>query len=159
MRTTPRSFLEVFVRPNYWDYCACPDDIRLGFNAAVPAFQLADIYLTFYRKENPGVVRPWTKTVDLLKHLSEIEPSFLTVQSVATAYKHLYPKADHYEIGSPGALWKVSFPDDAMQLEADWSADKVDVLVRRRDGSVVSLSEALEKVVEQMWPTFLPAEQ
>jgi hypothetical protein len=84
MRTTPRSFYELFVLPNYCDYKERSDDARLGFNAAVSAFQLADVFHAFYSCADPSMVRRWPTLKSLLIHLSEIEPHFLTVQSLAT---------------------------------------------------------------------------
>src|SRR5687767_4999447 len=76
MRTTPLSFYGLFVVPNYWDYRAKPHDARLGFNAAVSAFQLADIFFAFYRREDPEVIRRWKEPKNLHLHLSAIEPYF-----------------------------------------------------------------------------------
>lgn len=158
MRTTPHSYYELFVRPNFWDYLETPDDARLGFNAAVSAFQLADVFHAFYTREDPEIVRPWKKPKSLHIHLSKLEPHYLTVQSVATVYKHLYAKGGHYEVGSPGAVWGLSIPGEEIELESDWEGSASDVLVRRRDGSTVSLTLALGKVVDEMWPGFLPDE-
>ncbi len=36
--TTPQSFYEMFVVPNFDDYLKEPDNIRLGFDASVSAF-------------------------------------------------------------------------------------------------------------------------
>ena len=49
-RTTPHSYYKLFVVPIFEDYLRAADDIRLGFNASVPAFQLADVMHTFYSK-------------------------------------------------------------------------------------------------------------
>jgi hypothetical protein len=158
MRTTPRSFYELFVQPNYWDYEETPDDVRRGFNAALSAFQLADVFYAFYSREEPEVVRHWPKLKDFHIHLSQIEPHFRTVQSVATVYKHLYATGGHYEVGSPGAVWGVSIPNEEIELESEWRGSEADVLVKRRDGTTVSLTLALRKVVDEMWPGVLPNE-
>lgn len=157
MRTTPRSFYELFVIPNMEDYRGQPDDVRLGFNAALSAFQLADIFYAFYQRERPAVVSRWTKLKDLHIHLTSVEPCYLTVQSVATVYKHLYANHGHYEVGTPGALWGVSLPRAEVKLESTWG-DATDVLVKRRKGDTVSLMNALNRVVDEMWPNFLPQE-
>jgi hypothetical protein len=44
----------------------------------------------------PSRVVAWPRKDDFLKHLANQDPSFLTVQSVATAYKHLYPRGTFY---------------------------------------------------------------
>jgi hypothetical protein len=158
MRTTPRSFYELFVQPNYSDYRETPDDARGGFNAVVSAFQLADIFYAFYSREDPKVIQAWPTLKSLHIHLAKIEPHFLTVQSVATVYKHLYAKGGHYVVGSPGAVWGLSIPNEEIELESEWQGSEGDVIVRRRDGTTVSLSLALGKVVDEMWPAFLPNE-
>jgi len=158
MRTTPRSFYELFVRPNYWDFQEVPDDARRAFNAAVSAFQLADVFYNFYSREKPSAVSQWPKLKLLHIHLANIEPSFLTVQSVATVYKHLYAKGGHYVVGSPAAVWGVTIPDGEVELISDWQDEKADVLVKRLDGTTVSLSSELENVVNKMWDGFLPSE-
>lgn len=159
MRTTPRSFYHLFVRPNFWDFQKTPDDARLGFNAAVSAFQLADIFHAFYTREDLTIIKPWLTIKSLLIHLSTTEPHFLTVQSVATVYKHLYARGGHYEVGSPGAIWGLTLPSEGVNISTDWGAETADVLVHKRDGSVASLTQALDRVVEHMWPNFLPDEE
>src|SRR5258707_172709 len=126
MRTTPRSFYALFVRPNHRDYKETPDDARRGFNAAVSAFQLADIFHVFYSREDPAILRPWPTLKSLLIHLSAMEPHFLTIQSVATVYKHLYAKGGHYEVGSPGAVWGVSIPSEEIELISEWRDNEAD---------------------------------
>ncbi|TIP20150.1 hypothetical protein [Mesorhizobium sp.] len=158
MRTTPRSFFHLFVEPNFEDYLQEAHDVRRGMNAAVSAFQMADIFYAFYSRENRSVITQWPKPKDLIKHLCDLEPSFLTVQSVATVYKHLYAREGFYEVNSPGAVWGVQIPGEKIELESDFQDGRVDILVRRRDNSVVSLTNALRRVVNDMWPAFLPEE-
>jgi hypothetical protein len=157
MRTTPRSYYELFVEPDYRDYEQTPDDVRRGFHAALSAFQLADVFYAFYSREDPEVVRHWPSLQSLHIHLSKIEPHFLTVQSVATVYKHLYAKGGHYQVGSPAAVWGLSIPNEEIELESEWRG-REDVIVKRRDGTTVSLTLALRKVVGEMWPALLPNE-
>jgi hypothetical protein len=70
-------------------------------------------------------------------------------------YKHLYAPAGHYTVGSRAAIWGVSIPSAEVVQESLVGEDG-DVLVHRRDGSTVSLCDALEKVVEGMWPKIIP---
>ena len=156
MKTTPYSFYELFVYPNYEDYVKLPGNVRLGFNAALSAFQMTDIFLNYYQRENPDVVALWsgrTGKKKLLEKLCENQPHFLTIQSVATVYKHLYVNDGFYTVGSPAALWGVRISDQFPSLEYD--CEREDVIVSRTDGSQVSLRLALEEVVESMWPDFL----
>lgn len=127
-------------------------DIRRGFNACLSAFQLADVTVTFYRRNNPTKLR-WGSTKTFIKHLCNVEPRFLTVQSVATVYKHLYPRDTFYEVSSPAELHILHVPS------LDLSSGPSDVAVRRKNGAEVLLTEVLTKVVREMWPSvFLPDE-
>lgn len=155
MRTTPDSFYEMFVQLNFEDYKKTPYDIRIGYNAALSAFQLTDIFYAFYGRENSKRLESWKTKKDLLKYLSEIEPYFRTIQSVATVYKHLHAKGSHYDMETTGSC--VSIGTSGMQLDSDCRDG--DVMIIRRDGTKVSLKLALEKVVNEMWPNFLRSQQ
>jgi hypothetical protein len=155
MRTTPRSYYELFVWPNYWEYMETPFDVRRAFNASISAFQMADIFYGFYKRHDREVVKLWPTKRDFLLHLGKTEPQFLTVQSVATAYKHLYPTGEHYVIGSPGSLVGLQAPN-GVRLRVNSGGERADVIVRRRDKTRVSLKRALQKVVDEMWPAVLP---
>jgi hypothetical protein len=157
MRTTPHSFYKHFVLPNFRDYVQRPDDIRLGFNAAVPAFQLADIMWSFYEREDPAVINAWPSPKAFLSHLTHREPYFRTVRSVANAYKHLYfepKKASFYEITSPGDVFVVETKD--IELLSESYDERALVIVNRKDGTQVVLKTALEAVVLRLWPSVMP---
>lgn len=157
MKTTPNSYFELFVQPNYRDFLDSRDDARLGFNASVPAYQLADVFYFYHeRKDQAALSELWPTKKAFLAELSEREPKFKTVQSVVAVYKHLYAADNgHYEVGSPGAIWGLSFPDFDTALQSEWRGVQGDVLVRKRDGKESSLSDALEAVVVRMWPEIL----
>ena len=161
-RMTPMTYYDVFVIRNLDDYEEMPHDIRRGMNASVSAFQLADVTLEYYWKHDPSKLDPWQNNKELLlKDLCKREPAFLTVQSVATAYKHLYTRDSRnvvYEIESGGALTSFHAPDDDVEMDSDWSNDASDVIVLRRDGSRASLRGALKSVVHDLWPKILPPE-
>jgi hypothetical protein len=53
-RTTPWSFYELFVLPNLGDFLDDRTSIRKAVNAAVSAFQLADIMYKFYERNGPA---------------------------------------------------------------------------------------------------------
>jgi hypothetical protein len=156
-RTTPHAFFEYFVEENYCDFCECVTDIRLGFNASVTAFQMADVYWEFYKKHDPSKVESWPKLCDFHKYLSEREPLFLTVQSVATAYKHLYPKrGSFYEIGSPMALEGIIY--NGGKIKIVWGeGGNSGVIVNRRGADPVLLIDALKAVLD-LWRSLLPPE-
>jgi hypothetical protein len=155
-RTTPYTYYEQFVVPNFDDYLDRPGDIRRGFNACLTASQLADIMFAYYMREDPSKLLQWKHLRQFRIDLCSREPSFKTVQSVATSYKHLHARGAHYEIDSGGSLDSVSIRAIG-SLDVDWS-DVLDVRVRRRDGSEASLTSALEAVVRKLWPLVLPRE-
>jgi len=159
-RTTPRSYYDIFVYPNFKDYLDHPSDIRFGFNACVPAFHLADVMFEYYGVGNlPSKVSRCTNMKTLHKRLTRLNRAFLTIESIATAYKHLHPKGSFYEIGSPMALWGLTLPAANLDLSS-MGKDRLleDVIVRRKRGRDVSLTKALTAVVEDLWPSILPQE-
>lgn len=160
-RTTPQSYYKLFVVANFEDYVRIPDDIRLGFNASLPAFQLADVMHTFYSDEDRSKISQWPKIENFYEHLKKLVPAFATIQSVANAYKHLRLKNSRYEIGSPGALWSLTLPSDEIDLASSWDDHhpRGDIIARRKDGSKVSLTDALTAVVKDLWPSVLPPEE
>jgi len=145
------------VYPNFEDYLNHADDIRFAFNASLPAFQLADVMYEFYEHEDPSKISQWKCLVDFHKYLAEKEPAYLTIQSIATAYKHLRPKGSFYEIGSPMALWGLTLPADDLDLDSSLQGRR-DVIARRKDGTQVSVTDALTAVIN-LWPRILPEEK
>ena len=159
MTTTPNSFYNAFVVLNLEDYLETPDDVRKGFNASVAAYQLADIFwfYTTETRKDPLARKRWPKVNQLHIELGKKEPLFITIQSVATVYKHFQSWGGHIEVASPGALWSLSVPRTRIKIEAGESRD--DVMVRRTHGrSEVSLTAALKAVVYGLWPSVLPPE-
>ena len=156
--TTPLSYYDLFVVPNLRDYLNEPHDVRRGVNASISAFQLADIMYAFYRKNDPSKLKPWPSKKALLIDLRKREPLFFTIQSIATAYKHLYAytKDWEYDIETTGALVRLVVLSDNIELYTSWASG--DVLVTRKDGSQVSLKNALDLVVNKLWPYVLPLE-
>ena len=140
-RTTPCSYYRYFVEPNFQDYLQSPDDVRLGFNASLTAFQLAEVMFWFYKRNDPAVVSSWKTLRDFHSHLSGREPLFRTIQNVATVYTHLH--LYKHEIGSPGMLSGLKLANAGFEAKADWTEDGTgDVMVRRRNGTVASLTQA-----------------
>jgi hypothetical protein len=156
--TTPRDFYDFFVHPNYTEFLQTPLDIRRGFNASLSAFQQADIFYAYYKRHDPSQIRTWPSKKALLIDLGKREPHFVTVQSVAAVYKHLYAKQAHYNVGSPADLWGVGVKRGTT-VEVRWGGGNSninEVVVRRRGAKEVALVEALKAVVEQLWPQILP---
>lgn len=152
-RTTPADYYDAFVLPNYHDYRDCPGNVRRGFNACVSASQMADIFFAFYDREDPSKLAQWSTLRALRIDLCDREPYFNTIQSAATAYKHLHARGGHYEISTAGSLESVVIPAIG-SIDASWTPEP-DVVVRRRNGSQASLTAALEAVVERLWPIML----
>lgn len=159
-RTTPHTYYGAFVLPNFWDYQQIPDDVRRGFNACVAASQMTDILIAYYERENRSAISAWRKATvqlsirELRIDLCRREPLFITVQSAATAYKHLHAKGAHYDLNTAGSLESVSVPLIG-SIGINYREDERDVVVNRRDGSQVSLKAALDAVVNRMWPDIL----
>jgi hypothetical protein len=151
-RTTPYTYYEAFVFPNFEDYRERPEDIRRGFNACVAASQMADIFFYYYNENDPSRIAQWKNRTALRIDLCKREPYFNTIQSAATAYKHLHAKGGHYEVSTAGSLESVMIPAIGSM---DASYFEPDVIVRRLDASQVSLKAALEAVVERLWPSML----
>jgi hypothetical protein len=155
---TPWEYYDEFVNPNFHDFENARGDLRMAFNAAVSAFQLGDHFYRYFRRNDPRIVERWKDTRALHQYLRHIEPAFGTVQSVATAYKHLYLAAAHYDTSSPGAVRAVTLPHLGLLIEDRLHVeDPREVVVTRRDGSEVVLYDCLRRVVRNMWPQVMPS--
>jgi hypothetical protein len=151
-KTTPWDYWQCFVRGNYEDFAESPGDVRRGFNACVSAFSLVDIFYNYCERHDALKIAKWGTSTQLVKHLCAIDEYFITIQSVATVYKHLYPNADFYEVGSPGSLEGVAYRD--IDIATEW-ADPPAVVVKRKDKSRILLQPALDSVVNKTWPNIL----
>jgi len=69
-KTTPWKYYNFFVEPNYYDFVNDEGSITRGFNACVPAFQLADVFYRYYARHDPTKILDWKKPKDLHIHLS-----------------------------------------------------------------------------------------
>src|SRR5690348_3724322 len=87
------------------------------------------LFLHYYRKHGPSRVDSWPRNVHFLKYLSDRDPNFLTIQSIATAYKHLYPHGEFHEIGSPMALEGVLYRAGETEVKHDWEEGGGEVVV------------------------------
>jgi hypothetical protein len=116
------------------------------------------IFQTDSAKNEPSKISRWSDTTAFQVYLVEREPLFQTIQSVATVFKHLHTyERSYYEIGSPGALWGLTAIGADVALRSAWEAlTRGDVFARRKDGTIVSMTEALNAVVYSIWPDVLP---
>jgi hypothetical protein len=151
-RTTPLTYYEQFVVPNYEDYLVRAGDIRLCLNACVTASQLADVVIAYCRAEDPARIASWNTPRALRIELRRRDPYFNTIHSAATAYKHLHAIGDHYQFATTGSLQSVSVRHFGRM---DVTYPQRDVIVWIKNGALVSLNAALEAVVRKLWPPFL----
>lgn len=156
-RTTPWAFYRLFVVPNYSDFADWnPGSVRHGFNASVAAFHLSDIVLEYYAREDPAKIANWPTRKRLLLYLQAEEPQFLTVQSVATVYKHFSSPHAHVEVASPADVIEAYLPKFDLLSDTDLGSGKSYVSVKRKGAmSAVSLNDALRAVLD-LWERTLP---
>lgn len=153
MSTTPAMYYWYFVVPNLDDLRQSPRDVRRAFNAAVSAFHLSDVFLEYYTKRDPSRL-PTTNREDFLKFLEGRERAFVTVQTAATVYKHLYTSSGFLDGNSPQSFAGITTGD--VTIEGVWRDSGTDaVTIKRKDNIEVSLNDALEAVVYQLWPSIL----
>lgn len=156
MGMTPREFFESFVQGNLEDCQEDPGSVRRAFNAAISASHLADHWLIFNQRHNPGVVAAFKDIGSLVEHLSEATSgAFRDVRSVANAYKHLYTDSSskhgaHSTIDSSGAISFVEHlgGSGVVKVEEQYGEASSKVVFTRRDGSTVDFLPALEQVVD-----------
>jgi hypothetical protein len=151
-RTTPVTYYEQFVVPNYEDYLERAGDIRRGLNACLTASQLADVVIAYCKAEDPARIASWNTVPALRIELCRRDPYFNVIQSAATAYKHLHAVGRHYNISTTGSLESVSVRHLGRM---DVAYPQRDVIVRLKNGAIVSLNDALEVVVRKLWPQLL----
>jgi hypothetical protein len=151
-RTTPRTYYDQFVVPNYDDYVDGGRDIRRCLNACLTASQLADVVIAYCRAEDPVRIARWPTPKELRIELCRRDPYFNVIQSAATAYKHLHAAGKHYNIGTAGSLESVSVRHFG---RIDVAYPDRDVVVRLKSGALVSMNAALDAVVRTLWLPFV----
>lgn len=164
-RTTPWIYYEYFVLPSYDDFAEDKRNVRLAFNACVAAFQTRDIFWEFCKRHDPSRIAEWTihrrdqkNVAELTRSLVDRCPDFLLIQSVATAFKHLYPSTKISVVSSPGSVVGLVNSRKGTGLHVKWG-DGVhgEVAVKLRDKRSVLLAPALQNVIK-FWRDFLPYE-
>ena len=90
---SPDEFYCGFVLEDYDDWKDTPESIRRGFHLAVSAFHLADHYFQYHARHNPAFAQKYNKLEKFQAALTQRSPAFKTIQDMAIAYKHLYPRA------------------------------------------------------------------
>jgi hypothetical protein len=157
MRTTPHVYYNLFVAPNLYDYLEAPS-INRAYNASATASYLADVMYAFYGRNDPNKISQWGSKRAFLDDLRRREKSFVIIRSIATVYRHLYTEDTQYEVPSPGPE-RIVVPALNAEIEGRDGGQRYDIIFRRRsDGTEVSLTEALNAVINKMWPAVLPRE-
>ena len=162
MDMTPKEFFESFVEGNLGDCQEDPGSVRRAFNAAISASHLADHWLTFNQRHNPGVVAAFKDIGPLVEHLSQsTSGAFRDIRSVANAYKHLYTDSSskhgaHSTIDSSGAIASVGQlgGSEIVKVKEQYGEASSKVVFTRRDGSTMDFLPALEQVVDY-WRTII----
>jgi len=163
MGMTPDIFFEQFVQGNYEDYLLNAGCIRQAFNAAISASQMADQYLTYYKKYDQSKIKLFDKIGDFVEYLSKnTNDCFRDIRSISNAYKHLYT-ADIWTVASPGVVESISFPDKKSKIKTiakEWTEDsdandiKSKVVYTRKDGQQIDFLPTLETVIK-FWEALL----
>ena len=102
---TPRRYYDEHVVPNLEDFTKNKGSVRHAQNAALAAFQLADHVHEFKKGDSNW---PYKNGSDYKRYLNGKCPSFVNVQSAATAHKHLYPTSSIVTVSSAGAFYPKS---------------------------------------------------
>lgn len=161
MGTTPAMYFYYFVLPGLHELRHKPGSVRLGFNAAVSAFHMSDVYYGYCERREPNRVARYLVMKDkrkrrdqFLRDLESREPAFRTVQAAATVYKHLYPTSPMFDGNSPQSF--SGFTSPTHHLVGAWrESGGPFVSFKRRGHTETSLNDALDRVVDRMWPDVL----
>lgn len=148
---SPDEFYCGFVLEDYDDWKDTPESIRRGFHLAVSAFHLADHYFQYHARHNPAFAQKYNKLEKFQAALTQRSPAFKTIQDMAIAYKHLYPRAT-CSIASGGSIESVSY--DGQEIEQHWQKGDgqfiAEIIIRHRDGTNTNFSVAIDSVMT-MW--------
>jgi hypothetical protein len=150
-----KGILQSFVEGNLADCQEDPGSVRRAFDAAISASHLADHWLTFNQRHNPGAVAAFKDIGPFVEHLSRsTSGAFRDTRSVANAYKHLYTDSSsmhgaHSTIDSSGAIAGVEQlgGSEIVKVEEHYEDASSKVVFTRRDGTTVDFLPALEQVV------------
>ncbi len=150
-KMNPYDYYVNFVEQNLEEWQKDRGSISKAFNVAVPAFHLTDNYFRYYHRYDKNFSKRFTKLNDFQTELSRRAKYFRTIQSMATAYKHLYTNVK-CEVASGGAIETVTIGNQTIGLHYQELNGHIAsyIEIRRRDGSVVRFDTAIEEVVG-MW--------
>lgn len=163
IKMTPEDYYEAFTLGNYYDFINDPSSIMRAFNAAVASTHLADCYYNFYKKNDPKKVIAYNKLENFLDYISnETDNYFRDINSIANAYKHLYPRnqkhPEYSTIPSTGAIESVKFIGEEVEQVFEVPVDKNSleniVVYTRRTGEQIQFKQAIETVIN-FWETII----
>ncbi len=153
---TPEEYYEAFALGNFYDFIADQSSVMRAFNAAVAASHLADCYYNFYKKNNPERVSSCTKLEYFLDYISiNTNNYFRDINSIANAYKHLYPRdKKHPEfstISSAGTIESIILINEEVKQVYEESVGKkvteYIVCYTRKTGEQIQFKQAIETVI------------
>lgn len=149
----PHKYYEIFLRPNYEDFSADEGNVRKAFNAAISIVHMTDNYFNYFKKQGDSKTSSYENLRDFQIYLSRCSPYFNDVQSIANAYKHLYPNSgnDYVTVSSGGAVSAIEVGEGDITtidgLVKDDSGNFI-VVYRKKDGAAVRLKTALDEVIK-----------
>ena len=152
---TPRRFYDDHVVPNLDEFRKNKGSDRHAQNAAGDAFHMAD-HVHEFKKRDPSW--PYKNGGDYKRYLAEKCPSFINVQSAATAHKHLYPTSRIVAVSSAGAFYpKSSIEKPTSKLGQAFSkirlyldGSSTEIFFQNRNGVEQPFLPEIENVV-RMW--------
>lgn len=155
MQMNPYDYYDIFVQPNYDDFCDDEGSVRKAFNAVVSIVHMADNYFYYFKKQNDPKVSSYGTLKNFHIYLSKQSSYFNDVQSIANAYKHLYTNSGkaYVTVASGGAVGpvkvsegEVTVIDEAQQEDTrEWV-----VIYEKKDGIKIRLKTAIDDVLK-MW--------
>lgn len=88
-RTTAHDFFDTHAVPNHEEWLAKPVDIRLGMNAVVSLYHMADHFWHAYASLDSARVFATATPAQLRSELARQHPQFALLRDVAEAHKHM----------------------------------------------------------------------
>ena len=153
MQMNPYDYYDIFVRPNYEDFCADEASVRKAFNAALSLVHMTDNYFNYFKKQADPKVAAYGSLKDFKIYLSGQSPYFNDLQSIANAYKHLYTNSGnaYVTVESGGAISAIEVENSDITvidgLEQDNSGNFI-VVYHKKDGTKVRVKTALDEVLK-----------
>jgi hypothetical protein len=164
IKMTPRKYFDAFTYANYLDFEDEKASVRKAFNAAIPAFHLADCYYSYQKRFEPSTIAKYSNLGQFIVQISkDTDGYFKDIRSIASAYKHLYTSgskrsASKSTISSAGVVVSVEITGEDVSLiyeDFEASSEKsFEVVYIRRNGRIILFHTAISRVVKY-WETLL----